>query len=210
MVSMSSLEEVIIAKNSEVPETESASTQPTRGKPFGPGQSGNPKGRPKGSRNKSTLVREKIEEGIADVLDVVQQQALAGDRASQRLLVERVLPRAKNPTVSFDLPEKIDTPEALAEASAEIVQRVADGNILPEQGRILMSVLKDHSVNLENSNASKANASDEDAEFFKPFRPPTMEEWIETAKEFEKDTGFPASDVIPAEELAQYEQGLLR
>jgi hypothetical protein len=208
MVSMSSLEEVIIANNNEVPETESASTQPTRGKPFGPGQSGNPKGRPKGSRNKSTLLREKIEQDIAAVLDVVQQQALAGDRASQRLLVERVIPR--NPTVSFDLPEKIDTPEALAEASAEVVRQIADGNILPEQGPILMSVLKDHSVNLENSNASKANASDEDAEFLKPFRPPTFDEWVETAKEFEKDTGFPASDVILAEERAQYEQGIRR
>jgi hypothetical protein len=200
---MSSQEKAITVNNSEVPETESASTQPRRGKPFVPGQSGNDKGRPRGSRNKSTLVREKIEQGIADVLDVVQKQALAGDRASQRLLLERVLPRAKNPTVSFDLPEKIDTPEALAEASAEIVQQIADGNILPEQGRIIMSVLKDHSVNLENSNASKANASGD-------VRPPTMADWIETAKEFEKDTGWPASDVIPAEELAQYEQGIRR
>jgi hypothetical protein len=210
MVSMSSQEKGITVNNSEVPETESASTQPTRGKPFGPGQSGNPKGRPKGSRNKSTLVREKIEQDIAAVLDVVLQQALAGDRASQRLLLERVVPRAKNPTVSFDLPEKIDTPEALAEASAEIVQRIADGNILPEQGRILMSVLKDHSVNLENSNASKANASGADAKLIKPYRPPTMADWIEKANEFEKETGWPASDVIPKEWQAQYEQGIRR
>src|SRR3974390_3037552 len=109
MVSMSSQEEDITANNSEVPETKSPSTQPKGGKPFKPGQSGNPNGRPKGSRNKSTLLREKIEQGIEAVLDVVQQQALAGDRASQRLLVERVVPRANNPTVSFDLPEKIDT-----------------------------------------------------------------------------------------------------
>ena len=135
-------------------ETESASTQPKRGK-FEPGQSGNPKGRPKGSRNKSTLAREKIEQGIAAVLDVVQQQALAGDRASQRLLLELVVPRAKHPTVSFDLPEKIDTPEALAEASTEIVRQIADGNIPPEQARILMSLLKDHWANV-NPSASEA------------------------------------------------------
>jgi len=149
---MSLQEEVITVNNGEVPETESASTQPKSGK-FERGQSGNPNGRPKGSRNKSTLAREKID--IAAVLAVVQQQALAGDRASQRLLLELVVPRAKHPTVSFDLPEKIDTPEALAEASTEIVRQIADGNIPPEQARILMSLLKDHWANV-NPSASEA------------------------------------------------------
>ena len=155
---MPAQEEVNTMNNSEVPETESPSTQPKGGK-FEPGQSGNPNGRPKGSRNKSTLAREKID--IAAVLDVVQEQALAGDRASQRLLLELVVPRAKYPTVSFDLPEKIDTPEALAEASAEIVQQIADGNIPPEQARILMSLLKDHWANV-NPSASEAKASGAD------------------------------------------------
>lgn len=149
---MPAQEEVNTMNNSEVPETESPSTQPKGGK-FEPGQSGNPNGRPKGSRNKSTLAREKID--IAAVLDVVQEQALAGDRASQRLLLELVVPRAKYPTVSFDLPEKIDTPEALAEASAEIVQQIADGNIPPEQAQVLMSLLKDHRANV-NPSASEA------------------------------------------------------
>jgi len=149
---MPAQEEVNTMNNSEVPETESPSTQPKGGK-FEPGQSGNPNGRPKGSRNKSTLAREKID--IAAVLDVVQEQALAGDRASQRLLLELVVPRAKYPTVSFDLPEKIDTPEALAEASTEIVRQIADGNIPPEQARILMSLLKDHWANV-NPSASEA------------------------------------------------------
>ena len=156
---MSLQEEVITVNNGEVPETESASTQPKSGK-FERGQSGNPNGRPKGSRNKSTLAREKID--IAAVLAVVQQQALAGDRASQRLLLELVVPRAKHPTVSFDLPEKIDTPEALAEASTEIVRQIADGNIPPEQARILMSLLKDHWANV-NPSASEAEASGADA-----------------------------------------------
>ena len=164
------------------------------------------------------------------MLDVVQQQALAGDRASQRLLLGLVFPRAKYPTVSFDLPEKIDTPEALAEVSAEIFRQIADGNIPPEQGRILMSLLKDHSVNLESLNVSKANDSGADAKLLKafrpptfadnasgadakilpPYRPPTMADFIKTAKKFEKDTGWPASDIFPADLLAQYEQGILR
>lgn len=189
---MSLQEEVITVNNGEVPETESASTQPKSGK-FERGQSGNPNGRPKGSRNKSTLAREKID--IAAVLDVVQEQALAGDRASQRLLLELVVPRAKYPTVSFDLPEKIDTPEALAEASAEIVQQIADGNIPPEQAQVLMSLLKDHRANV-NPSASEAKASGADAklvngpQMFEGMEVPQIDYMELAARGFKEDTGI--------------------
>ena len=182
---MPAQEEVNTMNNSEVPETESPSTQPKGGK-FEPGQSGNPNGRPKGSRNKSTLAREKID--IAAVLDVVQEQALAGDRASQRLLLELVVPRAKYPTVSFDLPEKIDTPEALAEASAEIVQQIADGNIPPEQARILMSLLKDHWANV-NPSASEAKLVN-GPQMVDGLEVPQIDYMELAARGFKEDTGI--------------------
>jgi hypothetical protein len=47
---------------------------------FGPGQSGNPAGRPKGSRNRSTLALEAIFEGEAEKLSRrAIEMALEGD-----------------------------------------------------------------------------------------------------------------------------------
>jgi hypothetical protein len=63
---------------------------------FKPGQSGNPNGRPKGSKNQITLLKESLElqlreksEGhMAAVLEKALELALAGDRAMIKLLLE--------------------------------------------------------------------------------------------------------------------------
>jgi hypothetical protein len=43
-------------------------TVPKQLKPFKPGQSGNPNGRPKGSRNAATLALESLLDGLAEAL----------------------------------------------------------------------------------------------------------------------------------------------
>jgi hypothetical protein len=43
-------------------------TKKARGRPFEPGQSGNPSGRPKGARNKATVVIEALLEDEAEAL----------------------------------------------------------------------------------------------------------------------------------------------
>jgi hypothetical protein len=58
-----------------------------------PGQSGNPAGR----RADSVITRgrARIAKSLLAVIDVVVQQALAGDVASQKLLLERMIPIAR-------------------------------------------------------------------------------------------------------------------
>ena len=53
-----------------------------RGKPFQPGQSGNPSGRPQGSRNKATLIAEQL---IDDRLKNWSKRVLAWQRMVIRL-----------------------------------------------------------------------------------------------------------------------------
>jgi hypothetical protein len=63
---------------------------------FVKGQSGNPAGRPKGSKNTITIQKLLVEEAfraaesdaIAEVLQRIVQQALDGDKASQKLVWE--------------------------------------------------------------------------------------------------------------------------
>jgi hypothetical protein len=55
-------------------------------KPFRPGQSGNPDGRPKGSRNKATLAMEALLDGEAEAITrKAIEKALEGDMTAIRL-----------------------------------------------------------------------------------------------------------------------------
>ena len=70
---------------------------------FPAGVSGNPNGRPKGARNKSTLLREAMEQKvdrklsreIPQVLDVVIRAAKGGDMSAAKMLLDRAVPVQK-------------------------------------------------------------------------------------------------------------------
>ena len=59
------------------------------------GQSGNPAGRPKGSRGRFTVFRDAVEPSIEALVDVLIKKALEGDMAAMRLLLERTVPRVQ-------------------------------------------------------------------------------------------------------------------
>lgn len=60
---------------------------------FAKGQSGNPAGRPKGSKNKSTLFVELLEDDLPGLISVLRGKALDGDMNAMRLLLERLVPK---------------------------------------------------------------------------------------------------------------------
>ncbi|MHC4197293.1 MAG: DUF5681 domain-containing protein [Planctomycetota bacterium] len=67
---------------------------------FPKGVSGNPKGRPKGTRNRATIMAEALLEGQAEAL--VQKgvsMALKGNTTALRLCLERLIPPRREPTV---------------------------------------------------------------------------------------------------------------
>jgi len=69
---------------------------------FVEGVSGNPKGRPKGSKNRITLLKMQTEEAwrsrnqnrLDTVLDLILQDALDGDKASRRLIFDAIVSKA--------------------------------------------------------------------------------------------------------------------
>ena len=72
---------------------------------FKPGQSGNPAGKPKGTRNATTLALEILLDGQATALTQKGiDLALAGDMAALRLCLDRILPLRKGRPVTFVLP----------------------------------------------------------------------------------------------------------
>jgi len=65
----------------------------TRGRPFQPGQSGNPDGRPKGARNAATVAAEVLLDGEAEAITrKCVELAKEGDTVALRLCLERILP----------------------------------------------------------------------------------------------------------------------
>src|SRR5215831_3861814 len=72
---------------------------------FQKGQSGNPRGRPAGSRNNATLACEALLEGQAEALtQKAVEMALSGDTVALKLCLERIYPPRKDRPVTFALP----------------------------------------------------------------------------------------------------------
>src|SRR5438270_13190569 len=79
------------------------------GRQFQPGQSGNPRGRPAGVRNRiSCLVQQLMDADAAPVASALIQAAKGGDVAAAKLVLDRTAPLPRNRPVWFDLPA-IDT-----------------------------------------------------------------------------------------------------
>src|ERR1700721_3212046 len=98
------------------------------GRQFQPGQSGNPSGRPKGSRNAATLALESLLDGQAVALTrKAVELALAGDIAALRLCLDRILPPRKDRPVSFEMPQ-INNAEDVRGASAALRPAAAPAN----------------------------------------------------------------------------------
>lgn len=104
-----------------------------RGKPFKRGQSGNPAGRPKGSRNVTTVALEALLDGQAAALtQKAIDLALGGDMAAIRLCLDRILPPRKDRPLTFYFATITNAAEAAKTMSA-ILAAVASGEITPTE-----------------------------------------------------------------------------
>lgn len=104
-----------------------------------PGQSGNPAGRPKGSKNRKTLLVEEFEKDGSAIARVVISKALEGDMQAANLVLQRLSPplRARAERVMFEL-----TPYApLTTQAQQVLVAVAEGGIDPETGQLLISCI---------------------------------------------------------------------
>ena len=103
------------------------------GRPFLPGQSGNPAGRPKGSRNKHTLAAEALMPGKLERAGRVVDLGLEENKLQAAALVFRsFLARPRPAGPSFDLPP-IDTPADVAPASAAVLAAASSGLLNPTE-----------------------------------------------------------------------------
>jgi len=109
---------------------------------FKPGQSGNPAGKPKGTRNATTLALEVLLDGQASALtQKAINLALAGDMAAIRLCLDRILPPRKDSPVAFDLPEMKTISDAVPAIGA-LVKAVGRGDLTPMEAAELTKMVQ--------------------------------------------------------------------
>ncbi len=124
-----------------------------------PGQSGNPAGRPKGSRHKTTLAVESLLQGQADeVAQKAVEMALEGDAAMIRVILDRVAPAPKDRPVSMPLPNLGDASK-LPEATARILDAVSQGELTPSEGTALAALVEGHRKSLETADLASRLAA---------------------------------------------------
>ncbi|MFZ4542188.1 MAG: DUF5681 domain-containing protein, partial [Rickettsiales bacterium] len=96
---------------------------------FKPGISGNPAGKPKGTRHKTTLAVQALLDGEAETLTRrAIEMALAGDITALRLCLERIAPARRDSTIRVDIPP-INNAADSSRAVAAVLDAVAKGEL---------------------------------------------------------------------------------
>lgn len=120
-----------------------------------PGQSGNPKGKPKGVRNRATMIALASMEGELDaIVKSVIEAAKAGDMVAARLVVDKLIPAAKDRPISINLPQITDV-ATCNQAQAQITASVASGDLLLSEGEALAGLVEHRRRAIETTEIMK-------------------------------------------------------
>jgi hypothetical protein len=108
---------------------------------FQKGQSGNPAGRPRGSRNKASIhMQEMLEEKAEALVNKIVELAMGGNIAALRLCLDRLVPTRKNEPLACEMPPLARAADAVA-AIAGIASAAVAGDVTPDEAAKLAKVV---------------------------------------------------------------------
>ena len=108
---------------------------------FQKGQSGNPAGRPRGSRNKASIrMQEMLEQKLEELVDKLVKIALAGNIGALRLCLDRLLRARANEPFVCEIPRLEKAADAVG-AMAELTSAAAAGDVTADQANKLARVI---------------------------------------------------------------------
>lgn len=109
---------------------------------FTKGKSGNPKGRPKGARNKATIAAEALMDGDASAITKKAiELAKAGDLTAIKLCLERILPPRKSRPLQVSVP-KIEKTEDVLKAVNAVLLALSNGKVNIEEAEALLRTVE--------------------------------------------------------------------
>jgi polyhydroxyalkanoate synthesis regulator phasin len=131
-------------------------TQPNHDTRFQKGQSGNPAGRPRGSRNRVTRLMEDLLQGEAETLTrVAIGRAMAGDPVALKLCLQRMMAPMRGRPIEIDLPAGDGTIATVAERLEATVAAVASGEITPDEAESIARVLQEQRQQIETADIDR-------------------------------------------------------
>ncbi len=122
---------------------------------FNKGQSGHPAGKPRGAKNRSSLVAERLfADEIQEICRSVIAQAKAGNMQAATIILDRVLPPIRDKPIQIDLP-KMTSSNDLVKAVECITLAVGSGLISPLEGESIARIVDTHIKALEFNEIEK-------------------------------------------------------
>lgn len=108
------------------------------------------KGKPRGAKHRATkLAMDLLESGIEDIAGVVVEAARSGDLMAARIVLDKLIPSAKERHVELpDLPNTT-TAAGVSQAQQCILEAVATGEITPNEASTLSGILETRRKALE-------------------------------------------------------------
>ena len=105
---------------------------------FKPGKSGNPKGRPKGARDKRTELRSLLEPHSKELVEKVVELAIGGDTTALRLCLERLIPpfRSQEQSITLD-----NMNGELTAQGRQIILAMGNGELSPSDASSMLQAL---------------------------------------------------------------------
>lgn len=105
---------------------------------FKPGQSGNPKGKPKGSKDKRTAYRELFENESEGLIQKVIDLARSGDTTCLKMCIDRIVSpyRARDQKIKLD-----DLTGSLTEKGEKIIEAMGQGEVSPSDASSMLTAL---------------------------------------------------------------------
>jgi hypothetical protein len=107
------------------------------------GKSGNPKGRPRGIRDKRVELRTLLEPHAAELVQKAVNLAKDGDSVALRLCLDRLIPTLKardEPTQGL-----WENSDAGADLGRAVLRSMAAGEVTPDQASAMMGAIAAHS-----------------------------------------------------------------
>ena len=105
---------------------------------FRPGRSGNPRGRPRGIKDKRVALRDLLTPHAQELIDKAVALAKAGDTAALRMCLDRMVPPVRARDLPVQLPVLTGT---LSEQGREVLKVMAAGDLTPSEATAIFQSL---------------------------------------------------------------------